>query len=410
MKFNNTRYNTIAAYTMLVIAASLLYALAVFNLGTVLSMVLWFISKIKCVLYAFFFAFISISPMRFFERLLQKHLLKTRRRRPLVRVLSVVLTMLLILAVLLVVVFAIFPSLETSFSELQASVSPAIEATRKWIEENVKQSEYLLPIYEALTEYLSDTLLSSSSGSLLGALTGYIRNIADEASAIFLGLVLAMYSLLFRYKINAIISKILAAVLPNRLNTLAYRGVRRTYFYFMEYLSVRLLSSIYLALCSYLLCAILGVPFRSLIAILVLLFNLLPQFGGIVITFLLPLTLLVLERSYALPLFLILLVLHTLHIFAVEPFFLRKRLRPNVGLTVVLTLVFGAIFGFVGFLLAVPLYASVRSILQNRQNRRLIKRGLPIGDDYYLRLSAIDLSSVRELAEDETTDENAAQA
>ena len=129
MKFNNTRYNTIAAYTMLVIAASLLYALAVFNLGTVLSMVLWFISKIKCVLYAFFFAFISISPMRFFERLLQKHLLKTRRRRPLVRVLSVVLTMLLILAVLLVVVFAIFPSLETSFSELQASVSPAIEAT-----------------------------------------------------------------------------------------------------------------------------------------------------------------------------------------------------------------------------------------------------------------------------------------
>jgi predicted PurR-regulated permease PerM len=132
-----------------------------------------------------------------------------------------------------------------------------------------------------------------------------------------------------------------------------------------------------------------GVPFRSLIAILVLIFNLLPQFGGIAITVLLPLTLLVLERSYALPLFLILLVLHTLHIFAVEPFFLRKRLRPNIGLTVALTLVFGAIFGFVGFLLAVPLYASVRSILQNRQNKRLIKRGLPIGDEYYLQLTSL---------------------
>lgn len=399
MKLNNTRYNTLAAYTMIVIAVSLLYALIVFNLGTVLSIALWFISKIKCVLYAFFFAFISIPPMRFFERVLKKHLLKTRRRQPLVRVLSVVFTMLLILAVLLVVIFAIFPSLETSFSELQASVTPAIEATRKWIEENVKQSEYLLPIYEELTGYLSDTLLSGSSGSLLGSLTGYVRNIADEASAIFLGLVLAMYSLLFRYKINAIISKILAAVLPNRLNTVAYRGVRRTYFYFMEYLSVRLLSAIYLALCSYLLCAILGIPFRSLIAILVLIFNLLPEFGGIVITVLLPLTLLVLERSYALPLFLILLVLHALHVFAVEPFFLRKRLRPNIGLTVALTLVFGAIFGFVGFLLAVPLYASVRSILQNRQNRRLIKRGLPIGDEYYLRLNTLEVTSEKELSE-----------
>jgi predicted PurR-regulated permease PerM len=133
MKLNNTRYNTLAAYAMIVIAVSLLYALMVFNLGTVLSIVLWFISKIKCVLYAFFFAFISIPPMRFFERVLTKHLLKTHRRQPLVRVLSVVLTMLLILTVLLVLIFAIFPSLETSFTELQASVSPAIEATRKWI-------------------------------------------------------------------------------------------------------------------------------------------------------------------------------------------------------------------------------------------------------------------------------------
>ena len=220
----------------------------------------------------------------------------------------------------------------------------------------------------------------------------------------FLGLVLAMYSLLFRYKINAIISKILAAILPNKLNTVAYSGVRRTYFYFMEYLTVRLLSAIYLALCSYVLCAIFGIPFRSLIAILVLIFNMLPQFGGIVITVILPLVLLVLARSYALPLFLILLVLHTLHIFAVEPFFLRKRLRPNIGLTVVLTLVFGAIFGFVGFLLAVPLYASVRSILQNRQNKRLIKRGLPIGDDYYLRIAALPTTDTEE-ADDESESE-----
>ena len=192
MKFNNTRYNTLAAYAMIVIAVSLLYALMVFNLGTVLSIVLWFLAKIKCVLYAFFFAFISIPPMRFFERALTKHLLKTRRRQPLVRVLSVIFTMLLILIVLLVLIFAIFPSLETSLSELQASVNPAIEATRKWIEENVKQSDYLLPIYEKLTDYLSGTLLSGSSESLLGALTGYVRNIADEASAMFLGLVLAM--------------------------------------------------------------------------------------------------------------------------------------------------------------------------------------------------------------------------
>ncbi len=389
MKFkNNTKLNTVAAYAIIVIAIALLYALLIFNLGSVFAAFKWLLGKLKCVLYAFFFAFISIPPMRFFDRILSKHVFKTRRRQPLVRTLSAILTMLLIVIVLLILILAIVPSLQTSFVELQGAIGPAIEDTRTWIEKNVKESEILLPIYESLTAFLSEQILSTSdSGSIFSLLLGYVQNIANELSAIFLGLVLGLYSLLFRRKITSILSKILSAILPNKLNTVAYKGVRRTYFYFMEYFAVRVISAIYLALLSFLFCLIFHIPFRSLIAILVFVFNLIPQFGGLLITIILPLAFLILDRSYALPLLLILLVLHSFHMFAVEPFFLRKRLRPNLGLTITITLVFGAIFGFVGFLFAVPMYASIHAIFQNMEMKRLIKRGLPVGDDYYLHLS-----------------------
>ena len=232
MKFrNNTRLNTVAAYAMIVIAVALIYALLIFNLGSVFTVLKLILGKLKCVLYAFFFAFISISPMRFFDRVLTKYVFKTRRRQPLVRVLSVVLTMLLIVIILLILILAIVPSMQTSLSELQSKIVPAIEETRNWIEKNVKESDFLLPVYNSLTSFLSEQILSSSgSGGILSLLVGYVQNIASELSAMFLGLVLGLYSLLFRRKITSILSKIVSAILPNKLNTVAYQGVRRTYF------------------------------------------------------------------------------------------------------------------------------------------------------------------------------------
>lgn len=394
---NNERYNTIAAYSLIVIAFGLLYALLIFNLKTVFFVLGWFVGKLKCVLYAIFISFLSIPPMRFFDRLLTKYVLKAKRRRTLVRILSVVLTELLILGVILLLILAIIPSLQTSFVELQSVLTPAIDATRNWIESNVKESELLLPFYESLTDYLSRQILSTSdTNSLVSMIAGYIGNIASETSAIFLGLVLSAYALLFRRKISAIVSKILSSILPNRVNSFAFRGAKRTYLYFMEYCSVRVISAVYLAISSLLLCWIFRIPFRSLIAILVFACNLVPQFGGVLITAILPLLLLILNRKYALPLFLILLVLHLFHAIMVEPFLLRKRLRPNIGLAISLAFVFGSIFGYLGFLFAVPIFTSLNAFLQNAENKRLIRRGIPVDDEYFLSLSSVPVQAEKE--------------
>ena len=166
MKLNNTKYNTYAAYALIVISFGLLYAAFIFNLPAVFAGLSWFFGKIKCVLYAILFAFISIPPMRFFERLLTRHVFKTQRRLPLARVFSVILAELLLLAVLFLFVFSIIPSFSNSLAELQADLNPAIAASREWIENNVKDSEILLPIYESLIDYLSDAVSPTGDQSV----------------------------------------------------------------------------------------------------------------------------------------------------------------------------------------------------------------------------------------------------
>lgn len=391
MKLNNTRYNTYAAYALIIIAFGLLYAAFIFNLAAVFSGISWFLGKIKCVFYAILFAFISIPPMRFFERLLTKHVFKTQKRLPLARVFAVILAELLLLAVLFLFVFSIIPSLSNSFTELQADLTPAVDASRDWIEKNVKDSGILLPIYASLVDYLSDAFSPTGEQSLTAFAVRYVSNIANEASAIFLGFVLAAYCLLFRRVITAITSKILVSRLPGRITTRFYAGAKRTYLYFMEYLSVKVVSSILLSLLTYLLCLIFDIPFRALITILVFAFDMMPDFGMILLVVLLPVVMLVLNRPYALPLFLILFFIHVLYCILAEPFFLRKRLRPNMGLTICLTLFFGGLFGFFGFLFAVPLFASLHALTENAETRRLLEKGYPTNDEYYLTLSELSV-------------------
>ncbi len=346
MKLNNTKYNTYAAYALIVITFGLLYAAFIFNLPAVFAGFSWFFGKIKCVFYALLFAFISVPPMRFFERFLTRHVFKTQRRLPFARVGAVILAELLLLAVLFLFVFSIIPSFSNSFAELQADLNPAIAASRDWIETNVKDSEILLPIYESLVDYLADTFSPTGEQSLTAFAARYVSNIANETSAIFLGFVLAAYCLLFRRLITSITAKILVSRLPGKVTTRFYGGVKRTYFYFMEYLSVRIVSSIFLSVITYLLCLIFGIPFRALITILVFAFDMMPDFGMILLVVLLPVVMLVLNRPYALPLFLILFILHLVYRILAEPFFLRKRLRPNIGLTICLSLFFGSYLRF----------------------------------------------------------------
>ncbi len=389
MKLNNTKYNTYAAYALIVISFGLLYAAFVFNLPSVFALISWFFGKIKCVFYAILFAFISVPPMRFFERLLTRHVFKTKRRLPLARVFAVILAELLLLAVLFLFVFSIIPSLSNSFTELQADLNPAIAASRDWIETNVKESDILLPIYESLVDYLTDVFSPTGEQSLTAFAARYVSNIANETSAIFLGFVLAAYSLLFRRVITSITSKILVSRLPGKISTRFYSGAKRTYLFFMEYLSVKVVSSIFLSILTYLLCLIFGVPFRALITILVFAFDMMPDFGMVLLVALLPVVMVILNRPYALPLFLILFFLHLLYCILAEPFFLRKRLRPNIGMTICLALFFGGIFGFFGFLFAVPLYASLHALTENFETRRLMERGRPLNDEYYLSLTKL---------------------
>ena len=386
MKLNNTKYNTYAAYALIIISFGLLYAAFIFNLPAVFSGISWFLGKIKCVFYAILFTFISVPPMRFFEKLLTRHVFKAQRRLPLARVFAVVLAELLLLAVLFLFVFAIIPSLSKSFTELQADLSPAVAASREWIETNVKDSEILLPIYSSLIDYLSDALSPTGEQSLTAFAARYVSNIANETSAIFLGFVLSAYCLLFRRVITSITSKILVSRLPGKTSTRFYAGAKRTYLYFREYLSVKVVSSVFLSLLTYLLCLIFNVPFRALITILVFAFDMMPDFGMILLVVLLPSVMLVLNRPNALPLFLILFFLHLLYCILAEPFFLRKRLRPNIGLTICLSLFFGGAIGFFGFIFAVPLFASIHALIEGTETRRLLSRGRPLNDEYYLAL------------------------
>lgn len=63
---------------------------------------------------------------------------------------------------------------------------------------------------------------------------------------------------------------------------------------------------------------------------------------------------------------------------------LKKKLRPNVGATMAVSLIFYALFGLLGALISVPFYATISVELRGLSAKLLSKKKLPIDTCLYI--------------------------
>ena len=63
---------------------------------------------------------------------------------------------------------------------------------------------------------------------------------------------------------------------------------------------------------------------------------------------------------------------------------LKKKLRPNVGATMAVSLVFYSLFGLLGALISIPFYATISVELRGLSAKLLFKKNLPIDTCLYI--------------------------
>ncbi len=317
------------------------------------------------------------------------------------RALSVSATILILLAAIVGLVAAIVPELISSIKNLLVNLPEYLTNMTDWINAHIATLKDDQPQLYSLLTNIWDTALNtannfadqfepkldniaSGGADLISTLTSSAVSVFKWITNFLFGIIITIYLLYNKEKYLAQARKLLYALLPeSKVHTFLRIGSHVSY-KFMHFLSGKTLDSLIIGLLCFIGLTILNMPYITLISILVGVTNIIPFFGPIFGAVPSGLLILLSEPRKVIPFVIFILVLQQFDGNFLGP----KIVGDSLGLPMFWTLfaitVGGGIFGFIGMVAFVPIFAAVYTLLSDFLSEQLHKKGLPADTEAYM--------------------------
>ena len=313
---------------------------------------------------------------------LDKFVMLLTRKTRLSRVVSIWVTIIILLAFVIVLSAIIVPNLIENIVSLADSLSQidSFEVPSKFI--NIIDNEYILEI----NNYIKDSfeVLISKIGELSGQL---LKSAVSQAFAItsgmfrfVLALVIAIYMLFDKKDLTVRLKRLLFAYYDYRKSLNIVRIIEIADNIFSDFFIGKLIDSTIIGILCYIFSNILGVPNALVISIIIGNTNMIPYIGPFIGAIpVIIITLLILpEKTIAISL--LILALQQFDGLVIGPIILGDKLKVNAFWIIIAVTIGGALKGFIGMLLGVPVLVLIKTIIEEIVNDKLIEKNL-IGID-----------------------------
>lgn len=297
-------------------------------------------------------------------------------------------------SVFTVLVFALFlifglfmlvvPEIVNSVSSLTRNLPGYYQNVVNWgnhvFHSNPKIAEYYAQfsgnLYEKLLAWLQNDLLPNSN-KLLSMVTDGVVNAANVVMNFIIGLIVSIYLMGSKENFCAQLKKIMYAFFPTRKVNHALELLGETHTIFAKFISGKIIDSLVVGVLTFIIMNIAGIPYTVLISVLIGVTNIIPFFGqyiGII-----PSTILVLIASPSKGLLFLVLIIILMQFDGnvLGP----KILGDSIGLSsfwiLFSILFFGSLFGLLGMICAVPVFAIMYRMAKRWCATRLANKNMP---------------------------------
>lgn len=302
------------------------------------------------------------------------------KMKGLINALSVTFTILFGLLLIYALCMMIIPQLITSVTTLYYTAQANITKFMYWanhlefIEKNEQIMELLNSAYAALNTnldtWIKNTLLPSMQNILSGAALG-VLNVVVVLKNLIIGIIVAVYMLASRKRFVQQGKMVLYSVVKPRWASLITEEVKYADRMFGGFINGKILDSAIIGLLCYIGCLIFKFPSALLVSVIIGVTNVIPFFGPFIGA--VPATLLILIQSpiKALWFVLFVLVLQQLDGNVIGPKILGNTTGLSSFWVLFAILLFGGLWGFVGMIVGVPLFAVIYDVI-----KKLVVHGL----------------------------------
>ena len=395
----NEKYVKWGLTALAVIVAGALFWIIFSNLRGFYGLILDFLEIISALLYGCLFAYLMNPVMKrvqgWMDQLLSKRNISERAAKRASKTVGIVVAVLVLLAAMYAIVALIVPNLIESLRQLLSAeqLQSYYDTASKWLENLIADTDFerwLNQNVGSALELVMEELKKIDITSILSGLTSSVYNVVLAVFNILLGIVAAVYILVFKDKLKAQSKKLTVAVFnadhANRLFELA----RRTDRIFGGYLIGKIIDAVIVGVITYIGMLIMGMPYAPLIATIVGVTNVIPFFGPLLGMIPSALLLLIDDPLNALYFVIFILILQQIDGNIIENRILGEKLGISDLWVLVAILIFGGVFGFAGMLLGVPIFAVLYMLISDGINKRLKKKRYPVETEAYYSIRTVE--------------------
>lgn len=373
------RYLKIGITGAAILASGILCAFVLFKMPVIISVLKGITEILKPFLYGVVFAYL-LAPLcnKIEEKLFQFFPKAKAKARRFICFIAIVISLCVAIAVIWLIIMMIIPQVWDSVMKIIQMVPQKLIVVNNWIEHMLENQPELQAYFEEFSSQAEsniDSLLNVDTiqkvQSIINSLSVQLFGVLGVVKNIFLGLLISAYLLGSRKLFGAQAGLILHGVFSDKWAKIIEEEIRYTDKMFNGFLVGKIIDSAIIGLLCFAGTSIMGFEAPAFISVIIGITNIIPFFGPFIGAIPCGLLLLLENPMHCLYFIIFIFVLQQLDGNVIGP----KILGNTTGVTsfwvLFAILLFGGMWGVVGMVIGVPLFAVIYDII-----RKLVYRGL----------------------------------
>ena len=373
------RYLKIGITGAAILASGILCAFVLFKMPVIISVLKGITEILKPFLYGVVFAYL-LAPLcnKIEEKLFQIFPKAKTKARRFICFIAIVISLCVAIAVIWLIIMMIIPQVWDSVMKIIQMVPQKLIVVNNWIEHMLENQPELQAYFEEFSSQAEsniDSLLNVDTiqkvQSIINSLSVQLFGVLGVVKNIFLGLLISAYLLGSRKLFGAQAGLILHRVFSDKWAKIIEEEIRYTDKMFNGFLVGKIIDSAIIGLLCFAGTSIMGFEAPAFISVIIGITNIIPFFGPFIGAIPCGLLLLLENPMHCLYFIIFIFVLQQLDGNVIGPKILGNTTGVSSFWVLFAILLFGGMWGVVGMVIGVPLFAVIYDII-----RKLVYRGL----------------------------------
>ncbi len=409
MKFKiNNKYFKWGLTAFLVIAAGICFYYLVFHISDIVQNCKSLLNVIMPVVFGLVIAYLLTPILNTLE---QKILIPicdffkwkdSPKRKKLIRAVGILLTSVLVLfliyALIAMLISQIVPSIQTIVNNFDGYVTDLSSWLNKLLEDNQDVKNFVIPQFNKLSgeleTWMADTAtLLAKSSEVLKTVSLSILSFLKVTWNFIIGFIISIYVLASKEVFAAQAKKATYAVFETDTANSFLKSMRFIHRTFIGFISGKVLDSAIIGVLCFIGTSLLHTPYAVLVSVIVGVTNVIPFFGPYLGAIPSAFLILIVDLNHPMNcvyFVIFILILQQLDGNLIGP----KILGESTGLSgfwvIFAITLFGGLFGVMGMIVGVPIFAVFYAAIKSVINHSLLKKKMPVDTGLYYRVDYVD--------------------